>query len=349
MKTNNTKKIAYFASVTVVGLLVGVSLQFVRAWIPPTPPAPGNNVEAPLSTGTQPQIKYGALQVTGFRNLGNTQLDGNVTVNGSVTANSDAGITFADGSVQTTALEKNVPASLCIAPNAATGLCEDNFYIKGTNKCCPFNTEVSTLPGTWYPITEVGFYVTQADPDNYWSAVTDKKFTAAKTVSAVKVYGSANDGGYCYAYWGTGHVETWRHDPSLGIYTGDNQVYPMQSPLSGGSCAQYSVDGDGYAYCSSYNPTYCEAGAYPISNYYTCDSDGNCSNGPGCEKPCPEISFSNDGVAKLCQINWNAGGMGANQKVGLDIPAGTEIHLQGAHTIGIKSDEISCQMEVQYK
>lgn len=222
MKKLFQKKYVSIASVVVLGITLGLVIQFARAWAPPTASAPGNNIGAPITTGNYDQEKAG----------GTLTLRGVLSALGDITTDLISAniaslntIQFADGSEQITALEKSVPRSLCIAPDAATGLCQDNFFMKGPSLCCPFNSKVATLPNTWYTISEVGFSAWQRDPDNYWSNITQRAFTAPKTISAVRVTGYSDDGGYCYAYWGSGHLATQRHDGRQGIYNMDNSLH----------------------------------------------------------------------------------------------------------------------------
>lgn len=62
-KLMKTKKLAYWASVTTLGIVLGVSLQFVKAWTEPTAPAPAGNVGAPINTSAVPQTKNGVLNI----------------------------------------------------------------------------------------------------------------------------------------------------------------------------------------------------------------------------------------------------------------------------------------------
>jgi len=115
----NLKKLAYWASVSVIGLVVGISLQMVRAnWVVPTGPAPSGNIAAPVNTGgtlvTPPQRKTGSLAVDGaffdVKNnlyvesgnvgIGTTTPSAKLEIGG--TAGTD-GIKFPDGTLQTTA------------------------------------------------------------------------------------------------------------------------------------------------------------------------------------------------------------------------------------------------------
>lgn len=59
----------WWSGVVMVGLILGISLQFVRAWTEPTEAPPGGNVGAPINTSVLPQWKglggIGSLGVTG--------------------------------------------------------------------------------------------------------------------------------------------------------------------------------------------------------------------------------------------------------------------------------------------
>jgi hypothetical protein len=60
----NLSKTTYWLSVGVLGVALGLSLQFVQAWTDPESTPPDNNVAAPLNTSANNQTKTGAL-VTG--------------------------------------------------------------------------------------------------------------------------------------------------------------------------------------------------------------------------------------------------------------------------------------------
>ena len=56
----------WWSGVITVGLVLGISLQFVRAWTEPTVGPPNGNVGAPINTGIIEQLKQGALGVNGL-------------------------------------------------------------------------------------------------------------------------------------------------------------------------------------------------------------------------------------------------------------------------------------------
>lgn len=54
-------KIGYWSKVIVIGIVLGVGMQFAQAWQEPTTTPPGGNVPGPLTTGAGTQIKEGGL------------------------------------------------------------------------------------------------------------------------------------------------------------------------------------------------------------------------------------------------------------------------------------------------
>ncbi|MDD3487081.1 MAG: hypothetical protein PHF35_01725 [Candidatus Moranbacteria bacterium] len=58
------KKIIYWFSVVVVGIALGLALQFARAWTEPVATPPGGNLGAPINTGGTTQTKSGDICTT---------------------------------------------------------------------------------------------------------------------------------------------------------------------------------------------------------------------------------------------------------------------------------------------
>lgn len=63
MKQKISQSVTYWLGVVVIGLVVGLSIQFVRAWVAPSAAPPGVNVGAPINTGANSQTKNGWLGV----------------------------------------------------------------------------------------------------------------------------------------------------------------------------------------------------------------------------------------------------------------------------------------------
>lgn len=57
----NKKQLTYWLKVAVIGIALGLGLQFVRAWTEPTAAPPGGNVGAPINTSGNAQTKAGGL------------------------------------------------------------------------------------------------------------------------------------------------------------------------------------------------------------------------------------------------------------------------------------------------
>lgn len=63
MKTKIAKQATYWLSIVAIGLVVGLSIQFVQAWTEPSVAPPGGNVGAPINTSATAQTKSGILTV----------------------------------------------------------------------------------------------------------------------------------------------------------------------------------------------------------------------------------------------------------------------------------------------
>jgi len=63
MKQKIIKQTFYWLSVIVVGIALGLALQFARAWTEPGEAPPGGNLAAPLNTSGNTQVKMGPLGV----------------------------------------------------------------------------------------------------------------------------------------------------------------------------------------------------------------------------------------------------------------------------------------------
>ncbi|TSA46012.1 hypothetical protein D4R51_00870 [bacterium] len=59
----------WWSGVVMVGLILGISLQFVRAWTEPIDTPPNGNVGAPINTSIIEQLKLGALGINGLLKL----------------------------------------------------------------------------------------------------------------------------------------------------------------------------------------------------------------------------------------------------------------------------------------
>lgn len=88
-----SKKTTYWMKVMSVGLVVGLSIQFVQAWTNPTLPAPNGNVAGPINVGIFNQIKNAGLGVQSLLVTGSARVFGKVF--SSSTVSGDTGDTLA--------------------------------------------------------------------------------------------------------------------------------------------------------------------------------------------------------------------------------------------------------------
>jgi hypothetical protein len=70
MNQKTKKQLTYWLSVIVIGIALGLGLQFVRAWTEPATAPPGGNVGAPINTSATAQTKAGGFNILGFLGVG---------------------------------------------------------------------------------------------------------------------------------------------------------------------------------------------------------------------------------------------------------------------------------------
>lgn len=175
-----------------------------------------------------------------------------------------------------------------------------------------------------------------------WATEKEATWVADTDIAGVRVSGDSDDGGYCYAYWGSGHIETYRHDPSTGYYNVDKQFYDGSAIVSGGGVAG-PYDGD--AGCSAYPGA--DAQYDPYTESMMCVYPGTVTGYNTC--PANPPVFTNDGTAKICQVNWNAGGFATRERLGVNISSGTTIHLKSNFADGPDNGHVNCKLEVWRK
>lgn len=81
MKNKTMQNFTWWFGVIFVGVILGVSLQFTRAWTNPPSSPPADNLGAPVNTSLNTQYKSGALGVGGvLRTYSNLYVDGLVGI-----------------------------------------------------------------------------------------------------------------------------------------------------------------------------------------------------------------------------------------------------------------------------
>jgi hypothetical protein len=80
MKEKIAKQVIHWLSVIIVGIALGLGLQFVRAWTEPGANPPGGNVGAPLNTSANTQVKAGSLGINSNGNPVGLMVNGSVGI-----------------------------------------------------------------------------------------------------------------------------------------------------------------------------------------------------------------------------------------------------------------------------
>ena len=117
-----------------IGLALAAGLSY--AWTGPTANPPLNNAPSPVNVSSSSQIKTGALQVNGFRNIGNSMFDGLATFNSSIKIPAGAGA----GKVLTSDTSGN--ASWGNAGGGIGGSGTANYVSKWTNSTTLGNSQI---------------------------------------------------------------------------------------------------------------------------------------------------------------------------------------------------------------
>lgn len=310
---------------------IGAALATAANWTPPTQEPPANNTPAPINVGPT------ALQT----------IDGALTVKGLIeTTTALGGIKFPDGTIQkTAAVTTNVGGEGCY-PMAGNN-CLVGYYMSGIATCCPLDANKAFTPGVWFLNKLAVSYPREQTYNNVWSPKKTDSFVAQYAINKIRIKGSADDGGYCYAYWGTGHAQTSRNTGASGLFTVDGKWYGAPNA---GQWFSNTVNG---ACPQSLNP-------YPGSPHFTkipvCDNvdwEGYCTDPEqayGCGfTRCPfgANTFDDTGNAKICATNYDSGNMTTIVE-DVVIPAGATVTLQGRHANGWRHGYLSCALDFQY-
>jgi hypothetical protein len=88
-----------FILLLIIFAAVLIADKYIYAWTEPAGSPPDANVAAPLNVSANSQIKSGAVQVNGFRNIGTTILDGNVGI-GTASPDANYRLTISGGGIK---------------------------------------------------------------------------------------------------------------------------------------------------------------------------------------------------------------------------------------------------------
>lgn len=142
MTKKPTQNFTYWFSVIVIGVVLGLGLQFVRAWTEPTTAPPGGNVGAPINTGVQRQDKDGSLAVwgksgSGFGVLGYNSNGGAYGYLGyGGWGGLFGGPTYSTSYSYSTAMYDSNDSNYYVDPNGNSNLNKLNLSRTGAGECC---------------------------------------------------------------------------------------------------------------------------------------------------------------------------------------------------------------------
>lgn len=140
----------------------------------------------------------------------------------------------------------SLPPDQCHGPgscNAGTGACD--YPVLGGSACNDGDSctagDYCNAQGACVGVAQTGWQrkitidYQQNDPDGKWATEQTGSYTVDGKITDVRVSGSSDDGGYCYAYWGTGHIARYTHPGSFGLYNVNGVYYTGLS----GICPTY--------------------------------------------------------------------------------------------------------------
>lgn len=156
--------------------------------------------------------------------------------------------------------------------------CDDGNKCTAGDKCDGGGKCIGTLLTGWQRAATIERV--QSDPDGHWSQEQTKTWTVDRPITGLRVHGYSDDGGYCFAHWGDGHIAKYRHDGSFGLYNVDDRYYNICFSWQEGCDADLTP-------CPTYPPHFGNDGTVRVCQY-TSDA-GNLDLGTGSTNNPPAI------------------------------------------------------------
>jgi hypothetical protein len=131
-----------------------------------------------------------------------------------------------DGTTCGATRECNGTSTCTVAYTPANIICDDGDFCTSSSACdgAGHCAPVSRLPSGWH--RKVTMEYTQNDPDGNWATEQEVDWSSDSSLRGIRISGTSDNGGYCYAYWGTGHVFLFRDNAThKGIYNVNGVLY----------------------------------------------------------------------------------------------------------------------------
>ena len=171
------KNLKWLSLSIILGVVIGGGLIAVKAWSEPASAPPGGNIGAPINTSGIGQIKSGALQANGLRNIGTTVLDGIVGI-GVITPGAKLDVA---GIIQATGLKLTTGAGAGkVLTSDASGIASwqagssgwpAGSYCIMANGACPSGFSLKTLSKYFAEPNAVGTAAQTAGSSSYSTTV----------------------------------------------------------------------------------------------------------------------------------------------------------------------------------
>lgn len=97
--------------------------------------------------------------------------------------------------------------------------CDDGELCTENDTCDSTGTCAGQVVEGWQDLVAIDY--SQTATSYTWATEQHLSWTVDRAVKRIRVTGSVEGGGYCYAHWGTGHVARYRDTGNLGFYNLD--------------------------------------------------------------------------------------------------------------------------------